>query len=106
MAKNVTSTHKGDTFTVILSTYDDDELRKNADGTDDATPAYPTLVIKKGETVYPAVIVSTEMVHTGLGEYKYYWDTTGLVTGAYNIDVDWDMDSLPHHKEIIRFVTD
>jgi len=106
MSVIVTSAHKGRTQIIVLTTYDEADSLTDADGTNDPTPTYPTVLIKKGESGFAPEVVNTEMSKTSLGVYKYYWDTTDVTTGLYNIEIDWIMDGHPQHLEIIRGVTD
>jgi len=99
MANIITSALQGNTVIFTLETYNEDELRMDAD-------TAPTISIKKGEAMFVSDLISAAMTRSDLGEYKYYWDTDDVVIGMYSIDAVFAVDGVKQHIEIQRTITD
>ena len=106
MSVTVTSSHRGRTPNITLMVYDEEKNLTDADGTNDPTPYYPSIQIKKGESELVADIVLAEMARTSLGEYKYYWDTRYIPTGTYNIEVSYFLDGCSQVLELAHSITE
>jgi len=83
----VSSAKVGETVTVTFMIFDSDDALTDPDGYNDATPTYPTITIRKGETKFVDAIVDDVDMATRetLGTFVYKWDTAGQRPGPYTI---------------------
>ena len=83
----VSSAKVGETVTVTLYVYDENDNLTDPDNYDAATPVYPTITIRKGETKFvDAIVDGVDMVtRESLGTFVYKWQTLGERPGPYTI---------------------
>jgi len=80
----VSSALVGETITITLYIYDEDDNLTDPDG---YPASYPTITIRKGETKFVDPVIDEADMETkeSLGTFSYKWDTTSAKPGPYTI---------------------